>query len=548
MLCVIVTIGLAAAGIVFFLSEGGRPSDQHLDPAQYFGFPEENEKTIVTSDEILPNKGIADYNTVYILFEDAKKGINPRMYYDESADILTVTTPDKIINITPDDTMTEGAECARKIDGSLYVAASFLASVSDIEVSPVTEAPQVMIRTSFDEPETAAAEACPIRLHADIKSPIIRDLAQGETVTVIGEDEEWTYVRTADGFIGYVLTVSLGSKTAPAPHESPLTAYTSLRVPFSVNMVFHQTDSQASNAALEKALEGTHGINIIAPTWFFMDDTAGSFTDLTSSEYVEKAHSLGMQVWAVANDFDGGIAAPSDTSKLLASTPVRQTLAENLVEAVLGVGADGLNLDFENVREDSSESYLMLIRELSVLCRKEGIFLSADSYVPQLYNAYLNRAAQAEVMDYIVTMAYDEHFAGSDEAGSVSSLSWVGQAVTGTLEEVPAEKLIIALPFYTRIWETSAAGGKPTSRAAGMREAESQAASLGMKIIWDDKTGQEYGEVTQGNKIQIWFENERSFKKKLELLKDYPIAGTAAWKLGLEVPGIWDLLSEYHGV
>ena len=543
-LVVFATIAAAAAGLIFFMKDSSAPSTEHLDAAAYFGMPAEDEKTVVITGEILSRKAVWDYETVYIAYEDACQYINNRMYYDGKADLLTVALPDEIINIRPDESLYGNEECALKTEEGLYVSLDFLASCSDIEAGAVTDAPQVVIQTAFNYPSRTASGDAPVRQNADLRSPIIRDLAAGEKVTVLEEtDELWTRVQTSDGFIGYMENISLGPEEPAQPHESRIGKYTDILYDFPINMVFHQTDSQWANAALTEALEGTHGINIIAPTWFFMDDVNGSYTDLSSADYVETAHSLGMKVWAVANDFDGNLASPADTKALLEGTQTRQQLAGNLVQSVKACGADGLNLDFENVREESAPAYLMLIRELEVQCAAEGIVLSVDSYVPQLYNLYLNRAAQAEAADYIVTMAYDEHHAGSDEAGSVSSISWVQQAITGTMAEVPVNKIIIALPFYTRMWE-STPENKPTSKAMGMREAQEAVAAAGMKTVWDEETKQEYAEVTSGTKKQIWLENARSLKEKIGLISQYNVAGTAAWKLGLEMPEIWDLLEK----
>ena len=249
-------------------------------------------------------------------------------------------------------------------------------------------------------------------------------------------------------------------------------------------------------------------------------------------------------MWAVANDFDGGIASPQDTLTVLSDTKTRQALAEKIAASAVTAGVDGINLDFENVREESAEAYLMFIRELSVLCRKEKLILSVCSYVPQNYNLYLDRASQAEAADYIVTMAYDEHHAGSEEAGSVSSISWVKAAAEETMREVEASRIIVALPFYTRIWESDA-GSRPTSRALSMREAENAVSEYGMKVVWDETTQQDYAEAVSGVKRQIWLENKASLTAKLELLENYPIAGIAAWKLGLEKPEIWDIMETY---
>ena len=538
LILVIATFTVAGICIAAFSIEQKTPSKQHLDAEAYFGAPGEGERTIVTTEAVLPEKGIVYGDDVFIPYAEVKEYINPHIYYDETADILTVTTPESVINADE----SEEDKILKNGDG-IFLSAAFLASCSDIEIAG-GEGPQYVIRTRFDLSKAAAAEELQVRLEPDIKSAVIRDVPAGESVYLLGEENGFRKVSTEDGYIGFADISQLGEAQAPAPHTSVTGIYTHVLCGFPVCLAFHQTDSMAANNALSESLADTHGINVIAPTWYFLNDTDGGFTDLTSASYVQTAHALGMQVWAVANDFDGGIASPADTQAVISSTAVRQRLAEEIAASAEEAGVDGICLDFENVREESADAYLMFIRELSVICRKKGLILSVCSYVPQNYNLYLDRAGQAEAADYIITMAYDQHFAGSEEAGSVSDISWVRQAAEETIREVDAARVIIALPFYTRIWESDA-GSRPTSRALSMREAEKAVSEYGMKVVWDSEAQQDYAESGGGVKRQIWLENARSLTAKTELLEAYPIAGIAAWKLGLEKPEIWDIMEAY---
>ena len=542
----ILTFAVAAAGLIWFMKSSGKPSTEHMEAAAYFGEPSPDEVTVVTSDAVLPRKALRGTETAYIAYEDALEYLNGRMYFDEKAELLTIALPDRILNLQAERSERPDTQEAVITPDGLYLSVSFLETCSDFEAGTLADTPQFVIRTDFTLPQASVREDCAVRMNPDIKSVIIRDLAAGETVTVLEAGDSFTRISTADGFIGYTDSTLLGTAVSPGEHTSAVGAYTHLQYDFPICLVFHQTDSQAANNALSKSLEGTHGINVIAPTWYFLEGQDGSFRDLSSRDYVEYAHSRGMKVWAVANDFDGALHSPADTLAVLSDTETRQDLADKIAFSAKECGADGINLDYENVREDSAGAYLMFIRELSVLCREYGLILSVDSYVPQNYNLYLDRAAQAEAADYIVTMAYDEHYAGSQEAGSVSSISWVRQAAEGTAEEVPVSRIIIALPFYTRIWESSS-GSTPTSRAMGMREAENYVKSLGITPSWDETTMQDYAETIGGNKQQVWLENAKSLRAKLDLLKAYEIAGIAAWKLGLETPDIWDLIEEYNG-
>ena len=188
---------------------------------------------------------------------------------------------------------------------------------------------------------------------------------------------------------------------------------------------------------------------------------------------------------------------------------------------------------------------MQFLRELSVSCRNSGIVLSVDNYVPKEYSAYFDRKEQGIVADYVVIMGYDEHFAGSEKAGSVASLPFVEEGIQRTLQEVPAEKVINAIPFYTRIWNTDSSG-RVTSEACGMNAADSFVQSMGISIAWNETCAQNYGELdTDAGLYQIWLEDEQSVEAKMNLIKNNNLAGVAAWKLGFERPGIRQVIKSY---
>ena len=87
--------------------------------------------------------------------------------------------------------------------------------------------------------------------------------------------------------------------------------------------------------------------------------------------------------------------------------------------------------------------------------------------------------------DYVIMMGYDEHFAGG-EAGSVSSINYVKNGIAGMLENVPREKLIGGVPFYTRLW-TEAGDGTITSKAMGIAE-EKMVDNNQVELTWQADT------------------------------------------------------------
>ena len=289
---------------------------------------------------------------------------------------------------------------------------------------------------------------------------------------------------------------------------------------------------------MEALIANTKGVNVIAPTWFMLTENDGTYESLANQDYVNKAHSLGIQVWAVLDNFNRGANVQSES--LFASTAARKKIISNLTAEVEKYGIDGINLDIEGIKPEAGPHYVQFIRELSVECRNKGIVLSVDSYVPSAYTSFYNRAEQGQVADYVVMMGYDEHYAGGDP-GSVASLGYEKKGIEDTLKEVPKEKLISAVPFYTRIWKEE--GEKVTSDAMGIARAQQWIADNNVELYWQEELGQYYGEtVRDGIKYTLWMEEARSLGLKMDLIRDYNLAGVACWKLGFEPAEIWDVI------
>lgn len=200
-------------------------------------------------------------------------------------------------------------------------------------------------------------------------------------------------------------------------------------------------------------------------------------------------------------------------------------------------------MDFESLSEDVGVHFLQFLRELSIECHKNGLVLSVDNPVPEDFTSHYDRAEQGRVVDYVIIMGYDEHYVGSEEAGSVASLPWVEKGIQDTLAEVPAERVINAIPFYTRLWKTT--GGALTSEAIGMDQAQEVVSTYQVETYWDNNTGQNYGTYeSEGDTYQIWLEDAQSVAAKVQLVPKYGLAGVAQWKLGFENSGIWQVISE----
>lgn len=350
-------------------------------------------------------------------------------------------------------------------------------------------------------------------------------------------------VLTADGYIGYIKDkrISAATKTEIAAPEFEEPVYSNISKDYKINLTWHMVTNQAANDQLLNKVADAKGLNTISPTWFSIADTDGNISSLASQSYVTYAHQNGLEVWGLVDNFKEGVS----TYETLSRTSSRQRLVNQLTAAAIQYGLDGINVDFETITTECSRAYIEFIRELSIMCRINGIVLSVDNYVPTSSSDHYDRAEQGVVADYVIIMGYDEHYAGSEEAGSVASHDFVERGITRTLEEVPKEKVINAVPFYTRFWKTDP-DGTVSSEALGMNAADEKVANNNAGKGMGDTTKQYYVEIDyNGSFYQMWMEEETSIEDKMQLIKQYDLAGVASWRLGYERASIWDVILKY---
>mgnify|MGYP000132160669 CR=1 FL=1 len=293
-------------------------------------------------------------------------------------------------------------------------------------------------------------------------------------------------------------------------------------------------------SGIDNNIATASGVNVLAPTWYSVTDSSGNMSCYASAGLVNKMHQRGTDVWALVSDFDTNV----DFAALYSSKKARTNMVNTLINDAEKYGFDGINLDCENIKSAYAKDYLQFVRELSIACERKGLVLSTDNYKPEAYNRCYNLKEQSRFVDYVIVMAYDEHYAGTD-AGSVASLPFVKEAVEDTVQLVGKEHVIAGIPFYTRIWTTT--DGNTTSRAVGMQAAVDQLNSDGQVALWNDDCGQYVASYTVGNATrQIWFEEEKSIEAKMQVIQENNVAGVAGWKLGLEKSSVWPVISKYN--
>lgn len=542
---------VALAGVIYYTIDRHMPSKKRISAEDYFSTASADDVGLTYGATISDTPGRKVDGKVYLPY-DAVHSLNHSFYYEETTKTLIITTPTKTVTESLSDGGASEDKKAEILDGTLYISLDLVKQYSDIAVKTFQSPAHVMVQTVFDYAAATVSQDAALRKSASIKADIVTDLHRNQTVRALdvgtdGKDgsekkKGWTRVMTSGGYIGYVQDENLENiREKKDSHTSPIGNYTTLNDGSTVNLAFHQTTSQSSNNALSKMLQNVKGVNTLAPTWFFLTNEQGGMKSIASKTYVDKAHKAGYKVWAVMNDFDGGVASSEATGGSLSTYRNRQAMIKTVVNGVKGTGADGINVDFEHVSRESAPAFLEMIRELSIQCRNNKLVLSIDNYVPT-FTSYMGRTEQARVADYVVTMCYDEHTNGSEEAGSVASLPFVKKGIQDTLKEVPASKVIAAIPFFSRLW-TSDGSGKPTSRAYGMADAKNAAESLGMKLSWRASSGQKYGKIHKnGSTYEIWLEDDQSVETKMEVIGRAGIAGVAEWKLGQEDSGVWPVI------
>ncbi len=517
------------------------PTKEVVELEEFYGVSG-NELVLFLDDERQEETGIFQSSQVYLPVAWVDAHLNKRFYWDAGEQLLVYALPEEILYMDGDTRGDSGAPVVTVSGQEAYVSAETITKYTDVRIVPFVkdEVKRVFVDTGWEADEwRVLTKDTPVREKGGVKGRIVVQETAGAKVKVLSASDRWSMVRTEDGHVGYVAGRRLGeteSMTYISTFQEPV--YTSLSMDQKICLAFHQVTSPEANKTIQKLLQNTKGVNVVAPTWFALTDNEGGYASLADKAYVDDLHSQGIQVWALIDNFSQDV----QTEVLLSKTSTRKKLIDSLMQEVDTYGLDGLNLDLEGLKETAAPHYIQFIRELSVACRKKQVVLSIDDYVPAPYNAFYDRKEQGIVADYVIIMGYDEHYSGG-EAGPVASYPYVKAGIEGTLEEVPKEKVIDAVPFYTRVWKEDL-DGNTSSDALGISDARAWVKSNKVSLSWQEENGLFYGQIMdkKEGKKEIWMEEERSLGLKMDLIREMDLAGVACWKLGFEPADIWDVV------
>lgn len=548
---------LVIAGVTVgsYLLEKYSYSEEEADWNEYYQVSGQ-QSAIILQDEMVEEKAIIKDGICYFDLTTVHKYFNEIFYVDMVEKLLLYTTADEIIRVNLGESMystTEGSLDAGYTiwyveNDVVYVAADFVKQYTNFTYDMYDR--HIQVYTEWGSRKTAEiAKDTAVRVKGGIKSPILKQLTQGESVEILEQMETWSKVKTTDSVIGYVENKRLTNEATV--QETPVTdyvapEYTSIAMEGKVSLGWHAIGGEGGNVTLDEMVAGTKGMNVIAPTWFSLVDEEGNFRSFGSTDYVNRAHDKGLQVWGVLDDFNYNNEQNLDLSvyNVLSSTTKRQKLVQGITDTALSLGLDGINLDFERVGEESGVHFVQFLRELSIQCRDNGLVLSVDNYVPFHFNDYYRLDVQGQVADYVIIMGYDEHWSGSGDPGSVASIDYVSGGITRTLEEVPAGKIINALPFYTILWKIE--GAEVTDSYLTLNNTADYLTRISAVPEWDESTCQNYAEWTSGNvTYKIWLEDADSIRVKLNVMSTNDIGGVAVWRLGYGTAEVWELINAY---
>ncbi len=540
-LLIILVAAAILMGVVYFYS--------FLIIKPYSGF----EHILVIEEKVYrKNPYIIKRGQVLVNSKIIGKEIDPHLHWDEKAEKVTLTTNNKTIRFKTDSlTAMVNAQPvqinipATKVEDSLYIPIEFLADFFNIEVSKYLDMDRVVVDKRNQQRKIGVPlEWTPLKIKPSVLSPVYAFVDSDDALYVYGETKEWYRVRTMDGVFGYVkkdlleVEIFMGPVFTQEEPEQGLWEPEKGKINLVWDYIYKKTPDVTGRAPIK-------GLDVISPTWFSLTDEEGNIDNKADISYVRWAHKNGYRVWALFdNSFD-----PDITSRVLNDTDKREKVIRQLLVYARLYELDGINIDFENVYYEDRDMLTQFIRELTPILHQQNLVVSIDVTVKSYslnWSLCYDRKSLGGIVDYIVLMAYDEHWVTSPVSGPVASIGWVEEGIRTLLEEVAPSKVLLGLPFYTREWEETldAKGSiKVKSKALSMAQARKRIKENNARIIWDEATGMYFATYKKGDTVyKIWLEDVKSIELKASLVQKYNLAGTAAWRLGFEEKEVWNVL------
>ena len=563
-----VAVAMLLIGIILLIAqntglfEDWGYSSKKADLNEYFMTTSADTATVVENGEVTAEKITVKDGRLYVPYETVVEKYNENFWWEEASGQLLYTTGDGVYRATPGDNyytlegtgIQSGYPACYKDGDTVMVCLDYVRVFTNFEYRLFgggKEPYRAEVKTDWgtDVVADVKKDNVAIRTKADKEGDILKELRKGSTVVILdSENEKWMKVMSDDLISGYVETKHLGDKydrpETPVNNVAPITVTQAADYSAPVILAWHNIAGDNSTSSLKDYEKYLSYINVISPTWFALSDNEGTVESLGSSAYVETCHAKGVKVWGLVSN----LTYPDVSTTAVMSDPAKRAfVTEQLLTYASQYKLDGINLDFESIPQEAGAAYVQFIREFCLKAHEKGLVVSVDNYVPKEYSMHYDREEQGIFADYVIIMGYDEHTSASDEAGSVASLDFVLEGIEKTLEEVPKEKVINALPFYVRYWTVDENGMILDIQTLPMTKGLETVQAAGAEPVWDDATGQNYAEwKTDAGINKIWLEDEKSLQAKLEVMKAHDIGGAAVWQLAFGTESAFSLIDEYY--
>lgn len=479
---------------------------------------------------------------IYVSTDTIGKTIDKNIFYDNLASKVIITTEtdvakfkvgDKKVSLNLEDK--EIVNEVKLVNDKVYVPINIVKDLYNIDVEYNEALDTIIVDKKVNTQGNVLYNK--VNVYSDIKtdSPVLTHLTKGQNVIVYADSlkhNRWIKVKTSDNVVGYIFK---NSSTIQEPEVQ--------------NTVVEKKDKVAMFWQYSNNLDtlGTSKIdvvNVVSPTLYELKNSNGDISSKAATAYVSKAKSLGYKVWPIiTNGIDSVSYSPTDTSLLMNSESARENLIKNILNILERDKLDGINIDFENMKVDDRDLYTEFIRELAPLVRKQGKVISVDMY----FVAYVDRKGIGEATDYSILMGYDQRGNWSNESGSISEISWVENNIKSLINDskISADRIILGVPFYTRLWTEKSGTSKPTTNVYTIKEAANYISKNNLKSTYDEKSGQNYVEYTKGDlTYKMWIEDSTSMKNRVNIVNTYGLGGLAAWQKGFETPDIWKTIND----
>ena len=504
-----------------------------------------NNKNVTSN---LKNQVLIENNTIYLSQSDIENFFDKHIYKEDETNEIITTYGKKIaaigfeknsININGSDK--EIYAHAIEKDGQVYLPISEMKDVYDVEIRNI-EKTKVVTMDSLDREQKKAivTSNLSVKSSTNFLTRTVDRIKKGDSIIIISSDKGYTKIRTEKGKIGYIKSKKVANEITVREEMKE-----EKQIEGKVNLVWDYYSNVGS--APDRSGTSIDGVNVVAPAFFYLDDD-GNLKDNIGEKgenYIDWAHDNGYKVWPMVSNAEAGLTL---TSEIMNSYTKRQKLIEDIVDKCVEYKLDGINVDFENMKQEDKDLYSRFIIELTPRLKEMGLVTSVDVTAPdggETWSMCFDRHVIGDVADYIIFMAYDEYGVSSTKPGTTAGYDWVKLSLNKFLqtEEIESNKIILGIPFYTRVWTTDPSG-KSTSKTVSMKKTESVIPD-GTQKQWDDDLKQNYVEYTDGNnKKQIWIEDIDSIKSKISLITENNLGGVASWQKDMELDEIWNVLKE----